>query len=73
MTKPSTDKVYFAKYNVKMTVTLNNRNIQIGIIELNRKSIITLLNKLPYLSDSMHPKTKYVDLAIKLLKIEYRS
>ena len=55
----------------KMAMILNNRNIQINILNINGKSIITLLNKLTYLSDSKLLKSRYVDIAIKSLKIEY--
>ena len=52
---------------------LNNRKLKISILEINIKSITTLLNKLPYLSNSRHPKSSYVHVVIKLLKIEDRS
>ena len=37
--------------------------------ELN-KNIITLLNKVTYLSDSRHVKRRYVNKAIKLLEVK---
>ena len=39
---------------LKIMVMLNNRNMTIGILMINRTSIITLLNKVPYLSNSRH-------------------
>ena len=42
------------KQTIKMTGLLNKRNMKIKIFEINRKMIITLLNKMPYLSDSRH-------------------
>ena len=51
----------------------NNRNMYISILEINRKSIIILLNKLPYLSDSRHLKSRYVHISVKSLKVCYGS
>ena len=52
---------------------LNNRYIHIRILQINRESIITLLNKLPYIPDSRCLKNlkSYLQVAIKLLKVEY--
>ena len=50
---------------------LNNRNMQLSILEINRKSMLTMLNKLPYLSDSRHLKSMYVHKEIKSLEIKY--
>ena len=50
---------------------LNNRNMQVSILKINGKNIITMLNELPYLSDSRHLKIMYVYIVIKSLKIEY--
>ena len=55
-----------------MKVMHNNENTQISILEINRKSIIILLNRLLYVPESRHLKGKYVYVAIKSLKIEYR-
>ena len=52
---------------------LNSKNMQISIIEINRESICLMLNKLPYLSYGRHLKSRYVNVAIKVPKIEYRS
>ena len=38
---------------------------------INGESIITTLNKLPYMSDSRHLKSRYVHIMIKLLKVKY--
>ena len=38
----------------KAMVMLNNKNMKISILAINRKSIITLMNNLLYLSDSRH-------------------
>ena len=65
MAKPYTDKVYFTKQNVKMATMHNNRNMQMSILNVNGKSIITLLNKVPYLSDSRHLKSRYLQRVIK--------
>ena len=54
-------------------MALNNRNIQISILEINRKSITIWLNNLPYLSDSGHLKRRDVHVALELLKIENTS
>ena len=56
MSKPYTNEIYFAKQNVKMMIMLSNSNMQTEILKINRESIVTLLNKLPYLSDSRHLK-----------------
>ena len=42
MAKPSTDEVY-SRQNVKMKMMLNNRDMHVRILEINRKSIIVLL------------------------------
>ena len=73
MANPSTNKVYFAKQNVKIMMIFYNENVQISILEINKESIITLLNKLPYLSDNIHLKSRYVHVTTELLKIENRS
>ena len=53
----STYNVYLAKtINNKMTMVFNKRNIQICYLNVNRESIIYLLNKMLYLSDSRHFK-----------------
>ena len=52
---------------------LNNRNMQISILEINRKSKFTLLNRLLYLCDSRHLKSRYGHVTIKVFEIEYRS
>ena len=44
-----------------------------SIFENNRKSIITMLNKVLYLSDIRYMKRRYGHKAIKLLKVEYES
>ena len=67
----TTDMVYFNNHYVKTMIMLNSRNRKISILEIKRKSIITLLNKQPYLSHSRHLESRYV--AIKSLKNEYRS
>ena len=69
--KPSTDNFCVVKQTTKMTVMLNNWNMQISILVINRNSIISLLNKKPYLSDSRHLKGRYVNITIKMLKVEY--
>ena len=38
-------------------MTLNNRNMQIRALEVNRESIITLLTECPYLFDCGHLKS----------------
>ena len=58
---------------IKKMMTLNNRSMQINILEINRKSITTLLNKFPYLSDIWHLKSRYVHVATEELKTEYES
>ena len=73
MAEFSTDKVYFVKQNLKITVTLNNRNMQLRVIETNRKSIITLMSKLQYLSDSRPLKGRHVHVPTELLKTEFGS
>ena len=35
---------------------LTNKNIQISFLDINRKSVISLLNRLPYLSHSRNLK-----------------
>ena len=54
-----------------MMMTLDDRNIQINILEINRESTMTLLHELPYLFDSWYLKIRYVHVAIELLKIKY--
>ena len=56
-----------------MMMMMNKRNISISILEINRKNIITLLNKLSCLSDGRHFKSRYVDVGIESLEIEYGS
>ena len=51
----STDNIYLAKENVKLMMMLN-RNMQISILKIKKESVITLLNKLPHLSDSRYLK-----------------
>ena len=70
MVKPSSDKVFIAKQHVNMMMMLNHRNMQISVLEINTESIITPLNKLPYLTDSRHLKCRYVHLVIKSLHME---
>ena len=50
---------------------LHIMSMQIGILEMNTKSKITLLNQLPYLSDSRYLKGRYVHIATESLKTEY--
>ena len=50
---------------------LNNKNMLISILEIDRESIITKLNKLPYMSDSRHLKRRNVQTTIKLVKVNY--
>ena len=69
MAKPFTDKGYSAKQNVKNDD--DNISMQIIIHNIIGKSIITLLNKLPYLSNSEHFKSRYIHLVIKVLKFQY--
>ena len=52
-------------------MVLNKRNMQMSILEINGESIITMLNKLPHMSDSRHLKRRYMQIMIKLLKIKY--
>ena len=73
MAKPSTHKVYSTKQIAKMTVIFQNRNVQMSILKITGESIVTLLNKLPYLLNSGHHKSQYRHIVIKLLKIENRS
>ena len=40
----------------KMMMILNNRNMQISVLEINTEGIISLLNRLLYLSDGRHLK-----------------
>ena len=44
--KPSIDKASVAKQTIQAMVKLNNRNMQLSILEINRKRIISLMNKL---------------------------
>ena len=53
-----------------MMMMLDNRNVYISILKINGESIITLLNKLPYLFNSRHPTKRYVHVVIKSLKID---
>ena len=46
----------------------NNRNMQISILKVNGKSMMTFLYKLPYLFESRHLKGRYVHVVIKSLK-----
>ena len=64
MARPSTIKVYFAKQTLKIAMLLNNMNMQICVNEIKRKSVITLLNKVQYLSGSRHLKNKYIHVVI---------
>ena len=43
--------------------------MQVSIPERNKENIITLLNKLSYLSDIRHLKSRYMHIAIKSLQI----
>ena len=56
-------RVYFAKQDVMM---LNNRNMQVSILDINRKIITTVLNKLLYPSDSGHGESKHMHVAGKI-------
>ena len=38
MVKPCINKVHFAKHMQKMMMTLKNRNMQVTILEINRKN-----------------------------------
>ena len=71
MAKPSTSKVYFAKIMQKLMIMLNNRNMQINILEINRKSIIKMLNKLLHLSYSRHLKRRQVHVVIEFFTIKH--
>ena len=51
----------------------SNWDMHISFLKINRESVITLLSKFTYLSYSRHPKRRYVNVAIKSLKAEYRS
>ena len=57
----------------KMAMILDSRNVQVGVLKINRKSIINWLNKGPYMFDSRDLKSRYVHVVIELLKIEYWS
>ena len=70
--KLSTDTAYFAKQIIKTVMMLNNRNMYISILEINGGSIITMLNKLPYMSNSRHLKRMDVQITIKVLKFKYK-
>ena len=51
---------------------LTNRNMQISILEINRKHInLAELNDLSYLFDSRHLKPAYMHVATELLMIKY--
>ena len=71
MAKPSTEKVYFAKQMQKMMMMLNSKSVQISTPDINGECIMTLLNKLMYLSDNSHVKCRYVHIAVELLKTEF--
>ena len=43
-----------------------------GLLEINGESIITMLNRLPDMSDSRHLKRRYMQITIKWLKVKYR-
>ena len=58
-------------HKIQMMMMLNNRNIQISTLEVKRKGIITLLNKLLHLFDNRHFKCRYVHVASELLKVRY--
>ena len=51
---------------------LNNRYMQITTHEINRESIITVLNNLQYLFHNMHLKLMYVHVATELLEIDFQ-
>ena len=77
MAKLSTDKVYSAKQiakkeKKKTVMMLDNRNIQVSTLKINGRNIITLLNKLPYLFNSRHPKSTYMHVVTKLIIIQNR-
>ena len=48
---------------------LHNRNMQISILEINRKRIITLLNTLSHLSENRHLTSRYLHKVVKLLNV----
>ena len=52
----------------KMTVKLYNGNMQLSVLEINRKSAALLLKDLKYLFDSYHGKSMDVHLATELLR-----
>ena len=47
--------------------------MKIGILKINRESIITLFNKLLYPSKGRHLKSRDVHVAMKFPKIHYGS
>ena len=49
-----------------------NKLIQIGILGINRESVIIMLNKLPHLPDSRHLKV-YVHVATESLSMGQKS
>ena len=50
---------------------LNNETLQINILEVNKKGVVTFLSKWLYLSDSRLLKIRNVNTVIKSLKIQY--
>ena len=45
--------------------------MQIGILEINRESIITMMNMVQYLLNSRHLTSRYVHVVIESLNIKY--
>ena len=54
-----------------MMMTLHNRIMQLSILEISTQSIITCLNKLPYLSGCWYHESRYVHVASESLMMEY--
>ena len=54
-----------------MTMMLNNRNMQISILQSNGENIITTLNRLPNMPDCWHLKRMYMHIKIKMLQVKY--
>ena len=52
-----------------MMMALDNKNIQKMYLEINKQSLITMLNTLLYLSDSGHLERRYVHVAVKSLRM----
>ena len=69
--RPPTDKVYFSK-QIPM---FNYRNMEISILQIDRDSIITLMNALSYLMNALsylfnvrHLKHRYLHVGTESLK-----